>query len=168
MRGGDKDPLRLVEYVDHKESCTQAYFAVPEAAPSELFVACRGTESMSDWVTDARFLKMLFEPASDSYEEVMEAGLREVTCCNWSGRPLVHRGSYRCLLVLKDALRRHCDMAREGGLTKLTFVGHSLGGMIAVQAFVYALQLISLGGLVVGVSMQSLRLKSKASFVGST
>ena len=131
----------LLEFHNHERSDTQAFFAAPVAAPSELVISTRGTNGLTDAFTDLKFAKTLWEPEKDSYEEFEAcfACCRETAC--GSGTPNVHWGAYTSFLTLKDALKRHGTFARKGGLTKITVCGHSLGGIVATFAFAYLLQL---------------------------
>ena len=110
---------------------------------TELLVVCRGTTSMTDWATDLKVAKTLFEPDQDEYTQATAccAFLKEVACCGWK-RPLVHMGFYHAFLSLVPVLRQHVRWDRPHGLTRLTLCGHSLGGALATLSLAYCLQLL--------------------------
>ena len=98
-------PIKLLEWVDHVQSDTQMYFAEAQApghAGPEMLVVFRGTTSMKDWLNDLAVAKTYFEPADDTYEDIIGCGsyCAQVACCGWQ-RPLVHMGNYRAYMAVR-------------------------------------------------------------------
>jgi hypothetical protein len=131
---GMAGPSRLLKFVDHQ--ATQAFVA--EAEQGDLYVSCRGTSELED----LNFAKTVFEPQSGSIKKFRRGGAwcKQLACCGWDSRPLVPMGFYRCFLALVPMLRRYCDPNRSGGLKRITFVGHSLGGALATLSAAFFLQ----------------------------
>ena len=147
--GAPNRKLKLLAFHDHKKTDTQAYVAASVDRPGELYFVCRGTTTITDWLTDFSISKTLYEPENDDFDDFRSCA----GCCgqvSWSidhGRkPLVHVGFYRSFLTMRDLIAQWAKHELPDGLgpLKKVFVcGHSLGGALACVVLPYVLQLLN-------------------------
>ena len=147
--GDATQELKLLEYHDHKATDTQAYVAKSTTRPGELYVVCRGTTTITDWLTDFQISKTLFEPENDSFEDDFKScggccGQISFSC-DYANKPLVHIGFYRSFLTMRDMIDRHVKHTLADGqkIKKVYVCGHSLGGALACVVLPYVLKVLN-------------------------
>ena len=124
--------------------------SVASAQQRSVTIACRGSTSIRDWITNLQPVKTRFEPERDL------ASGGPGYCCDWfagvlagGGKPHVHLGFYKCFLrvafLVRDVLM---PKVRNREIGEVSFVGHSLGGALAALLFAYFVQLADVDALV--------------------
>lgn len=106
--------LKPLRFYDGKPSeDAQAYLWIDDQNPHRIFIAFRGTSSLSDVLADI--------------------DVRMVSVPKLGNDVKVHQGFYRQFDVLKKQIWKHID-GRGDQVTEVVFCGHSLGAALATVA----------------------------------
>ena len=135
--GGVFPALKLNKF--YNESEVQAFFA--EAGQTAV-LSVRGTDSLEDWVRNARALKAPWDPSGKS-SHCCSCSLP--TVLSWLRKgPQVHKGFYEGFLNIKPLIDEFLvEPALTGRWKEVLFAGHSAGGAIATMAFTYFLEAVT-------------------------
>lgn len=104
---------------------------------SDVVIAFRGTNGMTDWEVDVSASKVDFEPLEDEVQG--NAGC--FAFCRKSNGPRVHQGFYDCVFpAFKDIEELVLPLMNSPTPRRFIVTGHSLGGAMSTIAFGYLLK----------------------------
>lgn len=158
--GGVWPTMSLVKngYQEFKNTDTEAYIA-KTADGTQLVMGCRGSTSPCDWMNNLKAVDTAWEPNRDgedngglldmAFEKAQELLGNHDEEAKTQGK--VHRGFYTAFLPLKKMIKEVL-LPELKGVKELSFVGHSLGGALATQCFVYTMMECDLAELGIKVN----------------